>query len=184
MKNFLVGLITLLTIGSAALSILYVTGIYDVTSLFRNTNDGEGTFYVRFMDAYFLLDDDGVVLRCSSTQPEDIPEVQDMMYYNFVVGEVAAAKNEETFTYITNVCDLIDRYSVSISYISVSEDNEVILNINGDVSVNLGSEDEDTELKIKDLKDLYSKLTDLSGVLDMTEADTDGVGYTFKKSAE
>ena len=180
MKNFLVGLLTVLCVGFALGSILYVTDIFDPTQIFNKTEEGTASFYVRFMDDFFIVDENGIVLRSSLNEPTDIPEIRDMYFSSLAAGEAAQAADEDTLEYIKEVCTLLLKYDIYISYICVSDD-ELTLYLNNDLSVMLG-ENEDTDTKIKDLDSLYSVLIDYTGVLYMQDADTSGFGYTFKVS--
>ena len=182
MKNFLVALITVICVGFAAGSVLYATGIVDFDELLSGkTEEKEASFYVRFMDDFFLIDEDGLVLGSSLNEPMDIPEIKDMMFYSITKGTAACAADEKTFEYVREVCSLLDAYSIYVSYICVSEDGQLTLYLTDDLSVMLG-DDEDTAVKIKDLCSLYSKLVEYEGVLYMQNADTSGFGYTFKLS--
>ena len=60
----------------------------------------------------------------------------------------------------------------------VSEEFESTLYI-GNVKVLLGSSD-DINQKLSDLSDMYEKIKDRSGTLDMKEVDRDGQGYAMK----
>ena len=186
MKNFLVGLVTVICVGFAAGSILYVTGAVDFDAIFEQIfadEASEDACYVRFMDDFFIIDEEGVVTNVSLNEPMDVPEIRDMMFYSLTKGEAVQAADEDIFEYVKDVCSLLNSYSVYVSYICVSDTGELTLYLNDDLSVMLG-EDEDTALKIKDLRDLYSVLTEYKGVLYMQHADTDGTGYTFKVSSE
>ena len=180
MKNFLVGLLTVVCVGFAIGSILYVTDIFDPTEIFNKTEEGTPSFYVRFMDDFFIIDENGTVMKSSLNEPTDIPEIRDMYFISLTEGETAAAADEDTLEYIKEVCSLLASYSIYVSYICVDED-ELTLYLNNDLSVLLG-ENEDTALKIKDLNSLYSVLIEYTGVLYMQDADTAGSGYTFKVS--
>ena len=167
-------------VGFAIGSILYVTDIFDPTEIFNKTEEGTPSFYVRFMDDFFIIDENGTVMKSSLNEPTDIPEIRDMYFTSLTEGETAAAADEDTLEYIKEVCSLLASYSIYVSYICVDED-ELTLYLNNDLSVLLG-ENEDTSLKIKDLNSLYSVLIEYTGVLYMQDADTTGSGYTFKVS--
>lgn len=182
MKNFLVGLFTVICLCFAAGSIVYASGAIDLDEIsYNRSTDGTAAFYVRFMDDYFLLDKNGFVLGTSLNEPDDIPEIENLLFSNLTVGKTAEADDEDDLDYVMEVCSLLREEDISVSEIYV-EDGEITLYLASDLSVMLG-DDEDTDVKISDLKSLYSDLMEYSGVLYMQEADTDGSGYTFKVSS-
>lgn len=181
MKNFLVGLFTLLCVAFAAGSILQVTGVIDIENIIariKNESPEGSVFYVRFMDSFFIIDEAGNVIANTLTAPTDIPEVQDMKFNDFILGEAAAPADEALMDYVINVCTYLESASLEVSYISAS-DGTVTLYFRDDLSVMLG-ENEDTALKIDELKDIYVEMEEYSGTLDMEVLDSGRVGYTFK----
>lgn len=186
MKKILVVLFSVFCLGFASGSVLYVTGAVDFDAVIEallSSDEADDICYIRVMDDFFIVDENGIVSEVSLNEPMDVPEVKDMLFTSLSKGKSVAAADEDTFEYVQNVCSLLNSYSVYISYITVNGSGEVTLYINDDLSIMLGDE-EDTEAKIKDLRDLYNVLLDYKGVLYMQHADTAGTGYTFKVSSE
>ena len=184
MKKAGIAILVIVCLGGGAFAALKLTGTLD-TGLFSD-NDADdaadAAFYVEFMDDYFIIDTDGIVLSCTGTKPDGIPLVEDMMFNSFIVGERADAASESSFEYVQTVCSLLDEYSLSVEAISVS-DGDITIYLTETLSVSLG-DNEDTDIKIRDLKSLYSNLIAYEGgILYMTTADTAGQGYTFKEIA-
>ena len=186
MKRFLITIIIILCLAAGAGAALQLTGTVDFGEyLNRKDNESEAAFYVSFMDDYFLMDSSGIVLMSTLSSPEGIPRIENMRFNSFTVGCEADAKSGSTFDYVQEVCSLLDAYSISVSYIDVSDDGSLTLYLEGEkFSVVLG-ENEDTDIKIKDLNSLYSSLMEYEGgILYMTSADTNGQGYTFKEISD
>ena len=183
MKKAWVIIVIILCLGGGFFAVLKFTDIID-TDLFSGdeAKEAEGAFYVEFMDDYFLIGEDGTVLGCSSEEPDGILLVENMMFNSLVTGKKADAASESTLEYVQEVCSLLDEHELSAAGISVS-DGQITILLTDTMSVYLG-DDEDTDIKLRDLKSMYSSLMSFDGgILYMTAADTDGQGYTFKEIA-
>lgn len=182
MKRAGIVILVIACLAGVSFAALKLTGVFD-TGLFSGKDKGDEAdeaFYVEFMDDYFIIDTEGIVLSCTGTEPAQIPLVEDMMFNSLIVGERADAASESSFEYLQTVCSLLDEYELSVERINVS-DGEITIYLTETLSVCLG-ENEDTDVKIRDLRSLYSNLIVYDGgILYMTTADTGGQGYTFKE---
>lgn len=134
--------------------------------------------YMQYMGSYIYFDKDGIVVESSSELIEDVPLITGLNFDSFVLNEKLPVYNEEVFNMILDLTQNIRKYKLLVDKIYISEEFESTLYI-GNVKVLLGSSD-DINQKLSDLSDMYEKIKDRSGTLDMKEVDKDGQGYAMK----
>lgn len=186
MKRFLIIIAVLVCIGAGTGAALQLTGTVDLREYFNKEEDSaEAAFYVSFMDGFFVVDTQGEVIMSTLSEPGDIPQIENMKFNSFIVGKEADAKSSGTLSYVLDVCSLLKAYSLYAGTIEVSDDGELTMYMeDGAFTVILG-ENDDTDIKIRDLYSLYPNLLEYEGgILYMTSADTNGSGYTFKAASD
>ena len=139
--------------------------------------------YIEYMDMYLIVNNDGIMIQSSLSEPEsDIPEITGLVLGNVVTGKTLETSDQEAFEYALNVVAELNKNCISeINEVYISSDGEITIYAK-EIKILLG-EDEDTSEKINDLKDFYYTVVEMEGTLDMQEVSESSTGYTFKVSS-
>jgi cell division protein FtsQ len=111
---------------------------------------------------------------------EGIPKVTGLDFDSIVLYESLPVDDSEVFKLILDTTQLLQKYSIDVDKIYISDKKEVSLYMS-DIKVELGNND-DMNDKIRSLSDMLPELKGLSGTLDIREYDANDKGYTFKKN--
>ncbi len=163
--------------------ILFLTGVIKInlkSNKEKNVNINQAICYVKYMNAYILISSDGVVVASFENAPNDIPEISGISFKSIVVGEKIEANEQKEFKYAIKIAETFKKNSMTLDQVYVASDKTASVYV-GKVKILFGK-DEDTEEKIRDLRDFYANLSDLDGTLNMTEISENNAGYTFKKN--
>jgi cell division protein FtsQ len=134
--------------------------------------------YIQYMGSNMYFDKDGIVVESSSELIENVPLITGLNFDYIVLNSKLPVENDEIFNLILDLTQGLQKYSIEVDKIYMTEDMEITLHI-GDVKVELGSS-KDLSQKLSDLSDLVENLDGRSGTLDMKEVDTEGSGYVMK----
>lgn len=134
---------------------------------------------MEYMGSNKYFDKDGIVVESSDVQLDGIPCVTGIDVDYIVMNSKLPVENEEIFDILLNITQLITKYEIIVDRINISKDMDIKIYLEN-VRVDLGMGDNLSE-KIMNLNDIIPTLGNVKGVLDMTEYDEQGNGYTLKK---
>lgn len=163
--------------------ILFLTGVIKInlkSNKEKNTNISQAICYVKYMNAYMLVNADSKVVSSKEEAPSDMPEILGISFNSLVIGEKIEANEQKLLKYAIKIAETFRKNSMLLDQIYVASDKTASVYV-GKVKILFGK-DEDTEEKIRDLRDFYANLSDLDGTLNMTEISENNAGYTFKKN--
>ncbi len=178
------GIIAVITIAAALIvfCILFLTGVIKI-----NLNDSKQITstkkpicYVKYMDSYMLISNDDFVISSSSEKPTNLSEIAGISYKSIVIGEKIVPIEKKEYKYALKIIDNFRKSSMSLDKVYISSDKTASIYVKK-VKILFGKE-ENTEEKIRDLRDFYNNLKDLDGTLDMSVLSENNAGYTFKKN--
>ncbi|MGI6072693.1 MAG: hypothetical protein ACOX75_06790 [Lachnospiraceae bacterium] len=177
-----VTIISIICVIIIAAAVLFLTGTISVEARGKEENDSLPPLaYVLYMDAFVEIDRDGVALSMSPIRPEGMAEISGISFGHIVVGKKPVADDEKKLEYALSVAAELKNVGIDeIGEIFATSGGTIIMYMDN-VKIDLG-ENRKTAEKIEDLKSFTHELKGLSGTLNMREADTNDMGYTFKKS--
>ena len=123
----------------------------------------------------------GCVKYMSSYMYFDIPIIDGLDFGRVVLYEKLPISNEKVFEEMLNITQVLVGYGITVDKITISSDNNITLYI-GKIEVYLGDSSE-LNGKIGELRDIWDKIKDLSGILylDNYNPIKENTTYTFKK---
>lgn len=138
--------------------------------------------YIRYMSSNFYFDKDGYVRKISLTKDYNVPEFFGMSYNDLVLNKQIMVKDKNIFNSILNITDNIAKYNIDINLVEYSSTKDINLYIDK-IKVLLGT-NENMEIKFMVLNDIYPKIKDMSGTLDLRKAKENMLNeqYIFTKS--
>lgn len=138
--------------------------------------------YVNYLDRYMYFDKDGIVVESSTSQIMDLPYVTGLSFDHCVLYEKLPVENEEIFSDILLVTQLLEKYKLSVDRIDFDSNLNLTL-YKGDAKITMGSFTDIDEKMIK-LASIMPELEGLNGVLDMSDysEETDSGFITFKRN--
>ena len=178
MKKGIIIIISAVALCVIAGGTLILTGVIRIPFQKAEKETQKPVLCVEYMGSYMLVDENGTVTGSSSEKPEDIPEISGISFSQIVVGETLTASEEAAYEYAWKIMDSLKRNDIPASKIYVSSDLQATV-YTGKIRVLLGT-DRQTEDKLKELRDFYDDLKDLSGTLDMQELSHNNLGYSLK----
>lgn len=135
--------------------------------------------YIEYLGHYIFFDREGIAVE-SSTQPiSGIPFVTGLDFDHVVLHEKLPAKNEEIFSRILSITQLLTKYDIPTDKIYF-DNNESITLYYGKVRIFIGT-DKYIDEKINELSLLLPKLQGYSGVLHMENYKGEGGSFTLQK---
>lgn len=135
--------------------------------------------YINYMGSNMYFDKDGIVVESSGKILENVPLITGISFDYIILHQKLPVDNQQIFTILLEVTQLIEKYKINTDKIYISTDFEISLTLDK-VTVELGKSDDLAE-KVKELKDLIPSLINEKGVLDMKQYNYGNSGYTFKK---
>lgn len=138
--------------------------------------------YVNYLDRYMYFDKDGIIVESSTTQIMDLPYVTGLHFDHCVLYEKLPVDNEEIFSNILLVTQLLSKYNILVDRIDFDSDLNLTL-YKEDAKIDMGSLDNIDEKMIK-LSNIVGKLGGLSGTLNLSDYSEEGdTGFiTFKRN--
>ena len=112
---------------------------------------------------------------------DGIPIIDGLDFGRVVLYEKLPISNEKVFEEMLNITQVLVGYGITVDKITISSDNNITLYI-GKIEVYLGDSSE-LNGKIGELRDIWEKIKDLSGILylDNYNPIKENTTYTFKK---
>lgn len=124
--------------------------------------------YIRYMSSNFYFDKDGYIRKISVTKDYDVPEFFGMSYNDLVLNKQITVSDNSIFNSMLNITDNIAKYDLPVNLVEYSNTKEINLYIDR-IKVLLGT-NENMEIKFIVLNDIYPKIKDMSGTLDLKKA--------------
>lgn len=178
MRKGIIIIISAVALCVIAGGVLILTGVIHIPFKTAEKEPQKPVLCVEYMGSYMLVDSNGTVTGSTPEKPEDIPEISGISFSQIVVGETLVASEEASYAYAWEIVDSLKRNDLPASKIYVSSDQQATV-YTGKIRVLLGA-DKQTEDKLKELRDFYDDLKDLSGTLDMQELSHNNLGYSLK----
>lgn len=133
---------------------------------------------VEYLSNYMYFDREGIIVESSGEISKGIPVVTGLQFEEIVLHQKLPVEDEDIFSKILNLTQLLDKYHVDIQRIHFERNGCVILYY-GEVRINLG-QPEKLDEKIMELPNLLPSLEDKSGVLRMEDYHGDSETVTFE----
>lgn len=133
--------------------------------------------YISYLGNYMYFDRTGTVVEASKEKTEGIPEVTGLSFDHVVLYEKLPVENEEVFTRILNVTQLLKKYELSADRIYFDSSENMTLYF-GNVRAALGNDD-NTDEKISNIKQILPSLEGRNGILDLVNYTRDSNHITF-----
>lgn len=124
--------------------------------------------YIRYMSSNFYFDKDGYVRKISLTKDYNVPEFFGMSYNDLVLNKQITVKDKNIFNSILNITDNIAKYNININLVEYNSTKDINLYIDK-IKILLGT-NENMEIKFMVLNDIYPKIKDMIGTLDLRKA--------------
>ncbi len=152
-------------------------GIIDAHTIRINVYEKALAGYITYLGNYMYFDRTGTVVEASKEKTEGIPEVTGLSFDHVVLYEKLPVENEEVFTRILNVTQLLKKYELSADRIYFDSSENMTLYF-GNVRAALGNDD-NTDEKISNLKQILPSLEGKNGILDLVNYTRDSNHITF-----
>ena len=129
--------------------------------------------------ANYYFDENGTILKISEDKIKDTPIVDGLDTKELKIYEKIKGSDNKQLQSLLDVTSSIEKYNFGVKKIKINESNEVTILIKK-VQVQLGKT-MNLNKKLEALNDMYSKVIQQSGILNMKYASEDG-SYTLKKT--
>ncbi|MBR4759021.1 MAG: hypothetical protein IK078_02595, partial [Lachnospiraceae bacterium] len=130
-----------------------------------------------YLGKYMYFDKDGIVVESSSQLTEGVPQIKGLSFDHVVLFEQLPVDNEDIFSEILKVTQLLDKYELKADQIYFSTIGEVTLYFQ-QVRVTMGGEDYIDE-KVMELIEILPNLEGMSGILHMESYTPETTKVTF-----
>lgn len=130
---------------------------------------------------YYYFDEYGTILKISQDKLEGIPNVIGLEFGQLNLYKKIKAMDKKALQSILDVTSGIEKYNYNVKKITINGDNEVSVYIKK-LQIQLGK-NTNLDRKLQAFNDMYSKVIEQSGILNMKHVSEDG-SYTVKKSEE
>ncbi|MCR5418484.1 MAG: cell division protein FtsQ/DivIB [Lachnospiraceae bacterium] len=130
-----------------------------------------------YLGRYMYFDKDGVVVEGSDQTTEGVPVIKGLNFDHVVLYESLPVENEDIFSEILKVTQLLDKYELHADQIFFSGSGEVTLYFGG-VRVNMGGE-ANVDEKVMQLGEILPNLTGQNGILHMENFTPETTKVTF-----
>lgn len=157
---------------------IYVTGINSADII---VYEKSVVGCVKYMSSYMYFDKDGIIVESSNVLLDGIPLIDGLDFGKIVLYEKLPISNENVFTDMLNITQVLVGYEMNVDRITFSSDGKINLFISN-IDVYLGDSSE-INGKITVLKDMWNKIKDLSGILYLDNYNplNENTTYIFKK---
>ena len=152
-----------------------------VTGTVSGNTDLYSCGYVPCVNFFLYINMDGKVLSVTSEVSNSQPVIEGLKFNRFIVGDTLETENNEAFTTIARLMNIIKKYGLEenfINKIDVANLDDIHLYIKN-VNVAFGTE-KDADEKIRTLREIMANLRvaeDIQGLLDIRVI---GRQYVFK----
>lgn len=130
-----------------------------------------------YLGNYMYFDKDGVVVETSAQTTVGVPQIKGLTFDHVVLHEPLPVENEDIFSEILKVTQLLDKYQLQADQIFFSTTGEVTLYF-GKVRVNMGGE-ANVDEKVMQLREILPNLEGQSGILHMETYTAETTKVTF-----
>ena len=122
--------------------------------------------YVKFLDAYLCIDEEGYVIEESSQKRLQLPEIEGLSFTQFVVGEKLPLTYHEQLAVVREMVTILNKYEFTeqVDSIQVSNINQIHLYVNR-LNVIIGNI-RDFDKKVKYLIEVHKQYA--MGILDLS----------------
>lgn len=135
--------------------------------------------YVKYLDRYIYFDRNGYVVETSKEPSTEVPLVLGLDFDYIVLHEKLPVDNEEIFTEILDITQLLRKYNLEADKIFFDSSYHLYVYFDN-VEVSLGTNDNIDEKVIK-LQYILPELQGKSGILEMSEYDENTQNITFEE---
>lgn len=137
--------------------------------------------YMEYNQNFIYFDKNGVVVEMAKENKRKVPRIDGLRIKSVTIGEKLLFDNEETFSAILNLTQNINKYSIQVDRIKITDLDNISLFIK-DIEIFIGSKN-NIEVKLQTANDILPEIKDLSGYLDLSKARENMVNerYIFKK---
>lgn len=136
--------------------------------------------YISYLDRYLYFDREGIIVESSSVATSDIPLVMGLDFSHAVLHEKLPVENEEVFSTILNLTQLLNKYELRVDRISFDSAYNIYLYFE-EVEVTMGTFDNETEDKIIRLQSFLPALEGRKGILNMRDYDRNTNNISFEE---
>lgn len=126
---------------------------------------------LEYMGSIMYFDKDGIVVECGEENTEGVPEITGIEFSQIVMHQPIAVGNEQIFTAILNLTQLLALYELEVDRVYYNDDLNARLYMDG-LKVELGSSQYMDE-KVMELKSMLPQLEGRSGTLYLDNYDPD-----------
>ncbi|WP_026527907.1 cell division protein FtsQ/DivIB [Butyrivibrio sp. VCD2006] len=135
--------------------------------------------YVKYLDRYIFFDREGIVVETSEQPSSEVPLVLGLTFDYIVLHEKLPVENESVFSEILDVTQVLKKYDLSADKIFFDSNFHLYIYFEN-VEVSLGTNDNIDE-KVIQLQYILPKLQGKSGILEMSEYDSNTQNITFEE---
>ena len=135
--------------------------------------------YVKYLDRFIFFDRDGVVVETSEEPSDDVPLVLGLSFDYVVLHERLPVENDNVFSEVLDITQLLKKYDLSADKIFFDSDYHIYVYFEN-VEVSLGTNDNIDE-KVIQLQYILPELQGKSGILEMSEYDSNTQNITFEE---
>lgn len=129
----------------------------------------------------YYFDEYGTILKVSEEKIENVPVVTGIEISQLKLYEKIKVADKKSLQAVLDVASGIEKYGYDIKKIEIDKSNEVSVYIKK-LQIQFGK-NMNLEKKLETFQDMYSKVIEQSGILNMKHVSEDG-SYTVKKTQE
>ena len=133
---------------------------------------------LEYMGSIMYFDKDGIVVESEDENNEDVPEITGVEFSRIVMYQPIAVKNQEIFTAILNLTQLLALYELEVDRVYYNDALEARLYMDG-LKVELGGTRYMDE-KIMELKSMLPSLDGRRGTLYLDSFDPDAINPHYR----
>lgn len=130
---------------------------------------------------YYYFDEYGTILKVGTDKLQNIPKIIGLECKELKLYQKIKAADEKALQSVLDVASEVEQYNYNIKKIKIDKSAEVSLYIKK-LQVQLGK-NVSLDKKLQAFHDMYSKVIEQKGILNMKHVSEDG-SYTVKKSQE
>ena len=129
-----------------------------------------------------FFDKNGNICEVSDNRKDDVIEVIGVSFRNYEVGDKIDLNNEKLLNAILNISSFIREKKLPAELIEIKNEDDIHVYL-GNVEVKMGNI-KNMEIKLQRLNEIYPKINEYSGVLDLSDAKENMLDeqYIFQKS--
>lgn len=133
---------------------------------------------VSYLDRYLYFDREGIVVETSQELTDGVPQIDGLKFDHVIMHEKIPVRDEEIFSEILKVTQLLAKYQLSADHIYFNKDKEITLMFD-EARINLGT-DAYIDEKIEQLSYILPNLEGKSGTLHLEAYDENTTKINFE----